>query len=179
MKRLFTTLFFASILIAAIQMAKAVPAQDSQQPAKITVSKMQSSEEILYDESTHPIYKLEDELKLNDNQKEKAKALRIKARQEMKPIINQIREKREEILNITDSNLTQEQQQEKIKPILNDLKKLHKQAYESRKKNLKEFGKILSRSQKAKFESIKRKYPVTGCKYCPRKAPLPPLPHEE
>ena len=178
MKKLLTTMFCVSMLTCAIQTANAVPAKDWQQTPKSTMDIMQPPENEQF-ERQHPVFKLEDELKLNDTQKAKAKANRIQGRKEMKPIIDQIRAKREEILDIMDSDLTQEQQQEKIKPILEDLKVLHKKANKLREKNMEEFEKILSKSQKAKFEELKRRHPVTGCKHCTGRAPLPPMPHEE
>ena len=179
MKKLLTTMFCVSMLTCAIQTANAVPAASYQQTAKNTIDRMQPPEFEQFDKQNHPIFKLEDELKLNDEQKAKAKANRIKGRKEMKPIMDQIRTKREEILDILDSDLTQEQQQEKIRPIQKELKVLHQKANELRKKNMEEFEKILSKSQKAKFEELKKQHPATGCKHCDRKAPLPPMPHED
>ena len=177
MKRLLTTTFCLTLLAFS---AQTVLAENTTPVQKTNTStNRMSSPNGQFEKRKHPIMNLEEELKLNDSQKAQAKANRIKTRKEMKPIMDEIRTKKEAILDIIDSDLTQEEQQKKIKPIRDEIKALYKKANALREKNMKEFEKILTRTQKSKFEQLKRKHPIGGCKYCKRKVPMPPMPPEE
>lgn len=115
---------------------------------------------------------LDDALNLTDEQKAKAKANRIQGRKEMKPIMEEIHNKKEAILDVMDSDLSKTEQQAKIKELQADIKKLHEKANTIREKNMAEFEKLLTKEQKTKFEQLKKKHNPNGeCKQCKRRTP--------
>ena len=127
-----------------------------------------------------PMPNLEEELNLTDAQKAKAKENRIQGRKEMKPIMDEIRTKKEAILDIIDSDLSKEKQQEKITALQKEIKELYVKANTIREKNMAEFEKILTKKQKAKFEELKKLHHPKGyCKECAKRMPPPPMPNEE
>ena len=97
----------------------------------------------------------EQRLNLSEKQKEKAKALHTQGREEMKPIMAQIKQKHQEIEMVKMSRISEQMQQEKIAQINAEIQALEKQAHEIRKKNSKEFEKILNKKQKAELEVMK------------------------
>ena len=167
MKKLLTTAFCVSMLFVGTQavMAADNAAADKQPPKMERMHKPKKPN-------------LEEYLNLTEKQKAQAKANRIAGRKEMKPIMDEIRTKKEAILDIMDSDLTKEQQQEKIKPIQQEIKALYKKSNEMREANMKKFEKILTKEQKAKFEQMKKKH-GPKCKNCERRMPPPPMESEK
>lgn len=188
MKKILTTAFCASVLLLGTQglmEAKADVNTASKNAKTTTATKIlnEQGQKPNFDKRPPrkpPMFNLEEELNLTDAQKAKAKANRIKGRKEMKPIMDEIRAKKEAVLDVMDSDLSQEEQQLKIKDLQNDIKKLHEKANAVRKNNMNEFEKILTKEQKAKFEKMKKEHEPAGrCKKCERMMPPPPLPPEE
>lgn len=97
----------------------------------------------------------EKRLNLSEKQKEKAKAIHLQGREQMKPIILQIEIKRQEIEAVRRSRLAERAQIEKITKLEDEIKKLEKQAREIRQKNTHDFEKILNKEQKAELEKMK------------------------
>ena len=98
----------------------------------------------------------EKRLNLTEKQKEKAKVIHKKGHNEMKPIMDKMMAKRKEIMLIKkDETLSETQKQEKIDALSNEMKELGKQAADIRKKNSKEFEKILNKKQKKELEKMK------------------------
>ena len=126
-----------------------------------------------------PMPNLEEELNLTEAQKAKAKANRIQGRKEMKPIMDEIRAKKEAILDIVDSDLSKEKQQEKITVLQKEIKELYVKANTIREKNMAEFEKILTKEQKTKFAELKKQHHPNSCKECAKRMPPPPMPDEE
>ena len=193
MKKTLTTAFCLSVLFMGSQLSMAANTNTAKQIAKQTVKTTVSD---VTKETTDkkqppkfgkkppkrpPMLKLEEELNLTEQQKAKAKENRIKGRKEMKPVMDEIRAKKEAVLDVMDSDLSKEEQQAKIKELQSEIKKLHEKANTIREKNMKEFEKILDKEQKAKFEKIKKEHIPGGgkCKKCARQTPPPPLPPEE
>ena len=181
MKKLLTTVFCVSLMIIGMQSAMAA---DSTTYTKAqTQPKFEGKQPPQFDrmgQHKPPMFKLEEELGLTDAQKAKAKANRIQGRKEMKPVMDEIRAKKESILDVIDSDLSKEKQQEQIKVLQNDIKELHKKANAIREKNMAEFEKILTKKQKTKFEELKKQHhPNGGCKQCERRMPPPPMPNED
>ena len=176
MKKLLTTAFCVSLMIIGMQSVMAADSTTytkSQTQPKVERTQLQDKEQIM---PPKPLFNLEEELGLTESQKEKAKENRIKGRQEMKPIMDEIRAKKEAILDIVDSDLSKEKQQEQIKVIQNEIRELHKKANAIREKNMAEFEKILTGKQKTKFEELKKRYnPKGGCERCERRMPPPPI----
>jgi CRISPR/Cas system-associated endonuclease Cas1 len=73
----------------------------------------------------------------------------------MKPIMVQIQQKHKEIEMIKLSRMAEKMQQEKIAQLTTEIQALEKQAHEIRKKNSKEFERILNKKQKAELETMK------------------------
>ena len=123
-----------------------------------------------------PMPNLDEELNLTEAQKQQARQNRINGRKEMKPIMDEIRSKKESVLDIMDSDLSDEKKQEQLKTIQAEIKALHKKANTVREKNMKAFEKILTKEQKAKFEQIKQKHmPNQKCEKCRHSMPPQPM----
>lgn len=122
----------------------------------------------------------EKRLNLTDEQKAKAKAIREKGHQEMKPLMDKIKAKREEIKAIKLSKIAVEAQNEKINALRGELKELRKQANELRMKNMKEFESILTKKQLKELKKMKeegrKKFDKAFRKKhgCGLKPPFPP-----
>lgn len=98
----------------------------------------------------------EKRLNLTEKQKEKAKVIHKKGHQEMKPVMDKMMAKRKEIMLIKkDETLSETQKQEKIDALSYEIKELSKQAADIRKKNSKDFEKILNKKQKKELEKMK------------------------
>ena len=97
----------------------------------------------------------EKRLKLTDAQKAQAKEIHKKGFEEIKPIMDKINLKREEIEAVKRSTLAPETQAEKIVQIRKELKELKHQARTVQMKNMKEFEAILTDKQKAELKKIK------------------------
>lgn len=98
----------------------------------------------------------EKRLKLTDEQKIKAKEIQEKSREEMKPIMKQIRLKREEIRKIENSFNTDADKKALIEPLRNDVRELNKKAHQMRVQNMKEFEGILTQKQIKELEKMKQ-----------------------
>ncbi len=188
MKKLLTTAFCMSILLMGAQaMASETSSNTTYAQKQTTATKVKPSDDFgrppRFDKDRPPkppMAKLEEELNLTDKQKEQAKANRIKARKEMKPIMEQIHAKKEAVLDVMDSDLSEEKQQEQIQKLQKEIKALYEKANTIREKNMKEFENILTTEQKAKFEKIKKEHHPHGqCKNCERRMPPPPMPKDD
>lgn len=172
MKKLLTTTFCVSLMAMAIPMVMAEEVENYSKSFSKPFSRefKQNSAHM----KKHPMFNLDEKLNLSEEQKSLAKANRIKARKEMKPIMDEIRDKKSEILDIIDSDLSDEQQQKKIESIRSEIKALYKKANTLREKNMSEFEKILTKEQKSKFQEIKKFNKLNrNCKNCERRMPPP------
>ena len=127
----------------------------------------------------------EKRLKLTDEQKAKAKELRLKGHEQMEPIIAKIKDLKQEKDMVLKSRMAVQMQQEKIAEIDAQIKDLKKQARELRIQNMKEFESILCHQQKKelqkmkkegrkKFEKARKKCIKEGnCKPMQQPAPMP------
>lgn len=97
----------------------------------------------------------EKRLKLTDAQKAQAKEIHKKGFDEIKPIMDKINLKREEIEAVKRSNLASEAQAEKIVQLKKEMKELKHQARNIQMKNMKEFEAILTDKQKKELSKIK------------------------
>ena len=101
------------------------------------------------------IEKFEKRLKLTDEQKAQAKAIHQKGFEEMKPIMDKIKLKREEIAAISRTKLMPEDQAAKIAEVRKEIRTLKRQAHDIRVKNMREFESILTKKQLKEFEKMK------------------------
>lgn len=95
-------------------------------------------------------------LKLTEVQKLKARELRKEGHAKLKPIMDQIRAKRQEAEMVRLSRISVQAQEEKLAVIDEELKVLEKQAQEIRKANMKAFEGILTREQKKVLKEMKK-----------------------
>ena len=117
----------------------------------------------------------EQKLGLTEAQKAKVKELRIEGRKKMKPVMEQIKLKRQEARVVKLSRISVEMQEEKLAVIDKELAKLEKQANQIRKQNMKDFESILTRDQKKILKQMKkegRENFKRGQRPCP--PPCPP-----
>ena len=101
------------------------------------------------------VEKFEKRLKLTDEQKAKAKAIHQKGFEEIKPIMDKIKLKREEIAAIMRTKLTEEEQAERVAAVKKEIRALKKEAREIRMKNMKEFESILTAKQLKELKKMK------------------------
>lgn len=98
----------------------------------------------------------EKRLGLTDAQKAKARELRINSHEKMKPIMEQIFAKKQELKMVKMSRMAVQMQEEKITLIEAELKVLEKKAKEIRKLNMKQFESILTREQRKILKQMKK-----------------------
>ena len=98
----------------------------------------------------------EKRLGLTEVQKLKARQVRIKGHEELRPVIEQIIAKKQEAEMIRRSRIAVQVQEERLSAIDKDLAVLEKKAKEIRKKNMKEFESILTREQRKILKNMKK-----------------------
>ena len=117
-----------------------------QKPAKEEIIQQRKAREAAF----------EQKLGLTEAQKVKAKELRIKGRERMKPVIDEIKAKKQEAKMIKLSRMAVQMQEEKLAEIDKELKVLEKKAHEIRKQNMKDFESILTREQRKILKQMKQ-----------------------
>ena len=95
-------------------------------------------------------------LGLTEVQKLKARELRKAGHAKMKPVMEQIKAKKQEAEMVRNSKLTVAEQEEKLTAIDKDLDLLKKQARDIRKQNMKDFEAILTKEQKKTLKNMKK-----------------------
>ena len=98
----------------------------------------------------------EKKLGLTEEQKIKARDLRVKGHEKMRPIMEQIKAKKQEAEMVKRSRISVQMQEEKLAKIEIELKALEKQAMEIRKANFKEFESILTKDQRKILKQMKK-----------------------
>ena len=97
------------------------------------------------------------ELNLTDEQKAKADKMREESRAKMKPVFTEIKNLNEQISKIYDNEkLSQKDKEKQVKPLMEKITKLHTQADELRKADMKKFEALLTEEQKVKLEEFKK-----------------------
>lgn len=98
----------------------------------------------------------EKRLNLTEEQKKQIEENKIKDREKIKPIIDELRLKHHEYIKIDkDPNLSKEEKNKAKNELKQELKTLKMQADNCRKENMKNFEAILTPEQKKEFEKIK------------------------
>ena len=97
----------------------------------------------------------ENRLKLTDEQKAQAKEIRQKGIEQMKPIMEKIKEKRAEAEAVKRSRMAVEMQQEKLAQIHKEIVALKREAHELRMQNMKDFESILTKKQQKELKKMK------------------------
>lgn len=96
-------------------------------------------------------------LGLTDEQKTKAEQIRKDGFEKMKPVMDQIKVKRDEIKTIRENgSLTQAEANAKVQALHKEIGELKAQAKEIRKQNMQDFEAILTDKQKKTLEKMKQ-----------------------
>ena len=98
----------------------------------------------------------EKRLGLTEEQKIKAKEIRIKGHEKIKPVIEEIKAKKQEARMVKMSRIAVQVQEERLTKIDAELKVLQKKAHDIRKANMKEFESILTWKQKRILKEMKK-----------------------
>lgn len=172
------TLIMAGIL--AMSMSTVFAAEEAAAPATVPAKQVENAKPAECQKPPgRPDFKrgpgpdFEKRLKLTEKQKAKAEALRQKGHEEMKPIMDQIKQKYEEIDAVKKSRIAVQAQEEKIEQIKKEIKVLKGKARELHKQNMKDFESILTKKQKKelakmkeegrkRFEKSHKKHPPKG-----------------
>lgn len=99
---------------------------------------------------------LENKLNLTEEQKSKAKEIRMQGREEIKPIIDELRVKKEKIREIKTSSLSEKEKSSQIEAQRKEIQALREQADKIREKNMAQFEGILTAEQKNEFNKFKQ-----------------------
>ncbi|HSA06727.1 MAG TPA: Spy/CpxP family protein refolding chaperone [Candidatus Gastranaerophilales bacterium] len=94
---------------------------------------------------------IQNRLNLTEEQKAQAKKFHEEARPEIKPVVEKIKAKRQEIIEMKKSGASQEQ----LKAKMEEMKPLIDEANRIREKNAQKFESILTPEQKVEFQKIK------------------------
>ncbi len=145
---------------AAVDNAKAVnednKAVESTVPANEGIKRERPSKEEMIKLRKAREAAFEQKLGLTEAQKTEARELRLKAHQQMKPIMEQLMAKKQEAEMVKRSRLATWAQEEKLAVLDKEIQDLEKQAGVIRKKNMKEFESILTRDQKKILKQMKK-----------------------
>ncbi len=155
-------LLIASVMIFAASATFAADAATNAAPEAVpTKSTVQSKEcNCKKRPPVNPEFKkrqtdFENRLKLTDEQKAQAKEIRQKGIEQMRPIMEKIKEKRMEAEAVKRSRMAVEMQQEKLAQIHKEIRALKREAHELRLQNMKEFESILTKKQQKELKKMK------------------------
>lgn len=98
----------------------------------------------------------EQKLGLTVEQKIKAKELRKKGHEKLRPVIEEIKQKKQEAEMVKRSRIAVQAQEERLDAIDAELKVLEKKAHDIRRANMKDFESILTREQKKILKQMKK-----------------------
>ncbi len=125
---------------------------------KLEVNKVQKSEVQAkkIDQRMHRDMIFEQRLGLTELQKLKAREIRRNGHENLKPVLDEIKSKKQEAEMVRRSRMAVQMQEEKLTVIDNELKILEKKAQDIRRANMKEFESILTREQKRTLKNMKK-----------------------
>lgn len=98
----------------------------------------------------------EKRLALTEEQKIQAKEIRMKGHEQLRPVIEEIKNKKQEAKMVKMSRIAVQVQEERLEAIDKELRVLEKKAHDIRKANMKEFESILTRNQKRILKQMKK-----------------------
>ncbi len=98
----------------------------------------------------------EKRLGLTEAQKAKARELRLKGHEKLKPVIDELNNKRQEAEMVKLSRIAVWAQEEKLAKLDKEISALEKKADQIRKANMKEFESILTRDQRKILKQMKK-----------------------
>lgn len=125
-----------------------------------------------------PKMDLDKRLNLTEEQKVKAREIRMEGAKEIRPLIDKLKSKQEQKRILLSSQINKKEQIEMIDDLNEEISKLKKQIHDVRVKNMKDFEAILTPKQKAtldkmKMESRKNFHKNHKCKHQKAKRPCP------
>ncbi len=127
------------------------PQVNKDHPMRMNMPKYHSPEEMQAKKA-----EFEKRLNLTEEQKKQIEAQKQKDREAIKPVLDQIHQKRQELMQTKRSTtLSQEEKDKQLKKISEELKTLRVQADNQRKENMKNFEATLTAEQKKEFNKIK------------------------
>lgn len=142
MKKLLVLMFAFGITLAGAFAAE--PATVNTKPANM--QEMRKAREAAF----------EKKLGLTEVQKIQAREIRMKGHEQMRPVMEEIKAKKQEAETIKRSRMAVQMQEEKLAVIEAELQKLEKQAMDLRNANFKEFRTILTKEQKKILKQMKK-----------------------
>lgn len=99
----------------------------------------------------------EERLNLTDKQKKKIEANRIKDREKIKPVFDEMKAKQQELEKIrTDETLSRSDKMQKENQLKKEMGALRQKMKSAHEKNMKSFESILTKKQKKEFAQIKK-----------------------
>lgn len=139
-------LVLMTMILFSVSVATATEAQTNDIAKQQAFQKMKAQRELAF----------EKRLALTDEQKVKAKEIRIKGHEKIKPVIEEIVAKKQEAKMVKMSRVAVQVQEERLAVIDAELKILEKKARDIRKANMKEFESILTKQQKKTLKEMKK-----------------------
>ncbi|MBO5738541.1 hypothetical protein J6R97_04295 [bacterium] len=140
------TLILFTIILMTLSIANASEAITNKSCNTQSITKLKTQRELAF----------EKRLALSDEQKLKAKELRLKAHEHLKPVIEEIKSKKQEAKMVKMSRIAVEVQEERLNAIDKEIKILEKKAHDIKKANMKEFEAILTRTQRKTLKQMKK-----------------------
>lgn len=150
---------------------KQCPIAELQQPQNQCPRKMEAFKERMQ--------KFEQELQLTDEQKARAKEIRARQADAIKPIVEKLKAKHQEVEAIMNEKLTAKERREKLAPLHKEIWGLKAEMHKIGKAGRDEFKAILTDKQVKKLEKIKKEHRAKFQKKDFRrmhKRPMPPCP---
>ena len=135
----------AIISIVSVNYVQAQESVDNSANYKKAVKEIRQQREVAF----------EKRLGLSDEQKAKARELRKSGHEKLRPVVEEIKLKKQEAKMIKMSRMAVQMQEEKLAVIDKELKVLEKKAHDIRKQNMKDFESILTRQQRKTLKEMK------------------------
>ena len=101
-------------------------------------------------------FAFEKRLGLTETQKIQAREIRLKGHEKLKPVLEEINNKKQEAKMVKLSRIAVRVQEEKLAVLDKEIASLERKANEIRKANMKEFESILTRDQKKILKQMKK-----------------------
>ena len=140
-------------ILALLTLTPAVIAHDN----NTVISPMSNTEiQKRHQERINRDIAFERRLGLTEAQKLKARQIRKNGHEKLKPVLEQIRTKKQEAEMVRRSRMAVQMQEEKLAAIDTEIKILEKEAQSIRKSNMKDFESILTWEQKKTLRTMKK-----------------------
>lgn len=148
MKRLAILAFSACILTSTAVKALEAPAEHPKRPeiSKEEMKQIHKARESAF----------EKKLGLTEDQKVQARVLREQGHAKMKPIMDKIKDKKQEAKMVKLSKMSVQAQEEKLNEIDTEIRELEKELQVIRKSNMKQFESLLTFKQKRILKQMKK-----------------------